>query len=247
MLYDSEIEKSNCGVGFITRKDGIQTHELLDLGHEALCKVPHRGGMASDGVGDGAGISIDLSLDFFEKLTRNKLQKGLFGVGNFFLPGDTRDKFAAERFVNTVLIDFELKVVLERDLPVNEDCLTEIQKASQLPIKQWIFLSEIKRTEKEFASAIYKALLEIEKKAFTLTSLKGLYPLSMSSKMQVLKGRLNSNEIIPFFKDLSDPEHKIKILYFHTRFSTNTKPQPAMAQPFHLIAHNGELNTDKKK
>ena len=246
MLYDTNLEKSNCGVGFITRKDGNQTHELLKLGHEALCKVPHRGGMASDGVGDGAGISVDLSLNFFEKLTKKKLKKGLFGVGNFFLPMDPRDKLAAERFVNTVLIDFELKVVLERDLPVNEDCLTEIQKASQLPIKQWIFLSEIKRTEKEFASAIYKALLEIEKKAFTLTSLEGLYPLSMSSKMQVLKGRLNSNEIIPFFKDLSDPDHKVKILYFHTRFSTNTKPQPAMAQPFHLIAHNGELNTDKK-
>ena len=246
MLYDINLEKSNCGVGFITRKDGNQTHELLKLGHEALCKVPHRGGMASDGVGDGAGISVDLSLNFFEKLTKKKLKKGLFGVGNFFLPMDSRDKLAAERFVNTVLIDFELKVVLERDLPVNEDYLTEIQKASQLPIKQWIFLSEIKRTEKEFASAIYKALLEIEKKAFTLTSLEGLYPLSMSSKMQVLKGRLNSNEIIPFFKDLSDPDHKVKILYFHTRFSTNTKPQPAMAQPFHLIAHNGELNTDKK-
>ena len=246
MLYDTNLEKSNCGVGFITRKDGNQTHELLKLGHEALCKVPHRGGMASDGVGDGAGISVDLSLNFFEKLTKKKLKKGLFGVGNFFLPMDSRDKLAAERFVNTVLIDFELKVVLERDLPVNEDCLTEIQKASQLPIKQWIFLSEIKRTEKEFASAIYKALLEIEKKAFTLTSLEGLYPLSMSSKMQVLKGRLNSSEIIPFFKDLSDPDHKVKILYFHTRFSTNTKPQPAMAQPFHLIAHNGELNTDKK-
>ena len=159
---------------------------------------------------------------------------------------DLKDKLAAEKFINKVLLDFELKVVLERDLPINEECLTKIQKASQLPIKQWIFLSEIKRTEKEFASAIYKALLEIEKKAFTLTSLRGLYPLSMSSKMQVLKGRLNSNEIIPFFKDLSDPEHKIKILYFHTRFSTNTKPQPAMAQPFHLIAHNGELNTDKK-
>ena len=88
MLYDINLEKSNCGVGFITRKDGNQTHELLKLGHEALCKVPHRGGMASDGVGDGAGISVDLSLNFFEKLTKKKLKKGLFGVGNFFLPMD---------------------------------------------------------------------------------------------------------------------------------------------------------------
>ena len=113
---------------------------------------------------------------------------------------DLKHKIAAEKFVDTVLLDFKLKVVLKRDLPINKNCLTKIQLASQLPIKQWIFLSEIERTEKEFASAIYNALLEIEKKAFSLTSLEGLYPLSMSSKMQVLKGRLNSNEIIPFLE-----------------------------------------------
>ena len=148
MLYDINLEKSNCGVGFITRKDGNQTHELLKLGHEAMCNVPHRGGMASDGVGDGAGISVDLSLNYFEKLTRKKLKKGFFGVGNFFLPLDLKNKIAAEKFVDTVLLNFELKVVLKRDLPVNENCLTKIQRASQLPIKQWIFLSEIERTEK---------------------------------------------------------------------------------------------------
>lgn len=83
-LYDAAFEKSSCGVGFITRKDGVQTHDVLKRGHEALCAVPHRGGMSAEGVGDGAGVSLDLSLSFFQKLTGNDaLQTGRFGVGNF--------------------------------------------------------------------------------------------------------------------------------------------------------------------
>src|SRR6218665_2633356 len=88
-LYDPALEKSSCGVGFITRKDGKQTIDVLRRAHEALCAVPHRGGMSSEGVGDGAGISIDLSLPFFRRLTGQPgLRPGRFGVGNFFMPRD---------------------------------------------------------------------------------------------------------------------------------------------------------------
>ncbi len=89
-LYDPLLEHSACGVGFLTRKDSKQTHELLEKGHEALCAVPHRGGMSAEGVGDGAGVSVDLSLRFFSKLTGHDLKAGAFGVGNFFLPDDAR-------------------------------------------------------------------------------------------------------------------------------------------------------------
>ena len=88
--------------------------------------------------------------------------------------------------------------------------------------------------------------MDIEAVAYLDPTLKGLYPLSMSARTQVYKGRLNSNEIIPYFYDLTDEDHKIHSMFFHTRFSTNTEPQPSMAQPFRLMAHNGELNTDKK-
>ena len=87
-LYNHSYEKSSCGVGFITKKDSVQSHEILIKAHEALCSVPHRGGMSSEGVGDGAGISIDLSLDFFQKITSKQLIPGLFCVGNFFMPSD---------------------------------------------------------------------------------------------------------------------------------------------------------------
>ena len=75
----------NCGVGFITRKDSAQGHEILQLAHQALCTIPHRGGMSSEGIGDGAGVNIDLSVHFYRMVTeRDDLASGTFGVGNFF-------------------------------------------------------------------------------------------------------------------------------------------------------------------
>ena len=103
MLYDQNIDRNNCGVGFITRKDGVQTHDLLKMGHQALCRVPHRGGMSSEGIGDGAGISIDLSLDFFQEITNSKLELDYFGVGNFFLPTKKKNKIIAENLINLTL------------------------------------------------------------------------------------------------------------------------------------------------
>jgi glutamate synthase (NADPH/NADH) large chain len=82
-LHDTAREKSSCGVGFITRKDGVQTHKLLEKGHEALCSVPHRGGMSAEGVGDGAGVSVDLSIEFFQKITNTDLKAGSLALETF--------------------------------------------------------------------------------------------------------------------------------------------------------------------
>lgn len=83
-LYDQNLDYSSCGVGFITHKRSEQTHELLEHAHQALCKIPHRGGMSAEGIGDGAGVNIDLSLNFYRYLTGNQaLALGEFGVANF--------------------------------------------------------------------------------------------------------------------------------------------------------------------
>jgi glutamate synthase (NADPH/NADH) large chain len=202
--------------------------------------------MASEGVGDGAGVSVDLSIKFFSKLTGSKLESGTFGVGNFFLPADPSQHDRAVDIIGNALSDCELEVVLVRDVPVNNDAIGERSIKWQLPIRQWIFTAPDKLRGAALDSRIHEALLDIEALAYTDESLAGLYPLSLSSRMQVLKGRLNSWEIIPYFCDLTDPDHKVHTMYFHTRFSTNTDPHPSMAQPFRLMAHNGELNTDKK-
>jgi len=247
-LYDSNLEYSNCGVGFITNKSSEQTHEILQLTHQALCKIPHRGGMSSEGIGDGAGINFDISENFYQILTGNQnLKIGEFGVANFFYPIDKNQHSAAEQLINSVFQKFTIPVLLWRDVEVNPTALNEASQKAQLNIRQVVFGRPFGITDlSEFDEVINNALTEIEKTAFTKAELKGLYPLSMSSQTQVYKGRLNSFEVFPYFKDLLNPEHKVHSIFFHTRFSTNTAPNPIFAQPFRRMAHNGELNTDKK-
>ncbi|MEM1376915.1 MAG: glutamate synthase-related protein [Pseudomonadota bacterium] len=245
-LYDPSLAKSSCGVGFLTRKDGKQTHELLLKGHEALCAVPHRGGMSSEGIGDGAGISVDLSVKFFSRLTGKSLKEGEFGVGNFFMCDDLSKHADAEKVIEDALAAANMPVLLKRDVTVDNSIINEASQKAQLLIRQWVFEAPKGTSGRAFERAIYEVLLAIEEQAYLRPELSGLYPLSLSSQTQVFKGRLNSSELVPYFADLADDDHEVRMLYFHTRFSTNTDPHPTMAQPFRLMAHNGELNTDKK-
>ncbi|MCX7084954.1 MAG: glutamate synthase-related protein [Methylococcales bacterium] len=251
MLYNADLSQDSCGVGFITHKQSKQTHDLLVKSHEALCTIPHRGGMSAEGIGDGAGVNIDLSLNFFRKITGNdSLELGQFGVANFFFPED-HDHYdsAANELIERHFKEFNLPIILWRTIPVDVTVINEASIKAQLPIKQCVFgrpESLKNATHKEFEKHIQAALLNIEVEGFTREELGGFYPLSMSSRTQVYKGRLNSFEVIPYFKDLYDTDHEISTLFFHTRFSTNTAPATMMAQPFRYMAHNGELNTDKK-
>ena len=185
-LYDSAFEKSSCGVGFLTRKDGKQTHELLIKGHEALCAVPHRGGMSAEGVGDGAGVSVDLSVEFFNRITGLNLTLGEFGVGNFFLPNDPKQHQAACDLINLVLLSHGMKTMVMRDVAVDNSILRPAAVEYQLPIAQWVFSTPVGLGRKELDQIIHKALLAIEAEAYTAEKFEGLYPLSMSAQMQVL-------------------------------------------------------------
>ncbi|WP_027156909.1 glutamate synthase-related protein [Methylobacter luteus] len=251
MLYNAELSQDSCGVGFITHKKSLQTHDLLVKSHEALCTIPHRGGMNAEGIGDGAGVNIDLSLKFFRKITGiDSLELGQFGVANFFFPED-HDHYdsAARELIDRHFKAFNLPIIQWRDVPVDKTVLNPASIKAQLPIKQVVFgrPEHLKAaTHDQFEKHIQTTLLAIEVEGFSRPELNGFYPLSMSSRTQVYKGRLNSFEVIPYFIDLYDKNHEISTLFFHTRFSTNTAPAALMAQPFRYMAHNGELNTDKK-
>ncbi|MFA5984508.1 MAG: glutamate synthase-related protein [Methylococcaceae bacterium] len=251
MLYNVDLSQDSCGVGFITHKQSKQTHELLVISHQALCTIPHRGGMSAEGIGDGAGINIDLSLKFFRKITgMATLELGQFGVANFFFPED-HDHYdsAAYELIERHFKDFGLPIIQWRDVPIDKNVINAAAQKAQLPIKQCIFGRPnhlIQAEHSDFELHIQAALLNLEAEGFSKPELAGFYPLSMSSRTQVYKGRLNSFEVIPYFKDLYDVDHEISTLFFHTRFSTNTAPATMMAQPFRYMAHNGELNTDKK-
>ena len=244
-LYDPAAEHSSCGVGFLTRKAGDPHHDVLVRAHHALCAIPHRGGMSSEGVGDGAGVNIDLSAEFFSEVTGSPLTERQFGVGNFFLPEDADGEAKARKLVTDCLESEGLAILHVRDVPVDNSVLRPVAVGYQYRITQWVFTVSDK-TPEEADRAANNALLDIEGEAYRTEELNGLYPLSLSTRTQVLKGRLNADEVIPYFRDLVDPSHSVRTLYFHTRFSTNTEPHPTMAQPFRLMAHNGELNTDRK-
>jgi glutamate synthase (NADPH/NADH) large chain len=251
MLYNADLSQDSCGVGFITHKRSQQTHDILLKTNEALCSIPHRGGMSAEGIGDGAGVNIDLSLKFFRKITANpELELGQFGVANFFFPTDHLHYDTEARvLIEAQLEKFNLPIILWRNVPVDNKVINLAAVKVQFPIKQLIFArpKHLKTaTADEFEQHIQQVLLAIKSEGFTRDNLQGFYPLSMSSRTQVYKARLNSNEVIRYFTDLYDPDHEISTLFFHTRFSTNTAPATMMAQPFHYLAHNGELNTDKK-
>ena len=139
-LFDKNHEFSSCGVGFITNKHSKQSHELLVHAHQALCMIPHRGGMSAEGIGDGAGVNIDLSLNFFRKITHNsELKLGEFGVANFFLPIDKNQHQVAEQIISDIFNKFDLEITLWRDVPVNPSALNEVSQEAQLSIKQLVF------------------------------------------------------------------------------------------------------------
>ena len=247
-LLDFAEDHSSCGVGFITRKSGTFSHDIIEKVHEALCSVPHRGGMGADGTGDGAGICVDLSPKFFSKISgEDGLEFGKFAVGNFFLPSNTEMHSTAISIINKALKHYDFHVISQRRVPVDKGTLLDASIGAQLDMHQWVFVPDnTSLTTKQIDQSAYDILLEIEEQAFTRADLAGFYPVSLSSRTQVLKGQLNSWEVVPYFRDLQDPDYEARSLFFHTRFSTNTDSQPAMAQPFRQMAHNGELNTDKK-
>ena len=186
-LYDPDQEKSSCGVGFLTRKDGRQTHEVIRKLHEALCAVPHRGGMSSEGVGDGAGVNLDLSLRFFRRVTgRPDLDLGVFGVGNFFLPNDPAFHAEAEQVVRQALADRGFDILVEREVPVDDTAIRPAAVKYQLPIRQLVFATSNGGPLSD--RSIHDALMAIEEVAYTRPELQGMYPLSLSARTQVLKG-----------------------------------------------------------
>ncbi|NEB00540.1 glutamate synthase-related protein [Streptomyces sp. SID13726] len=258
-LHDPSRDHSDCGVGFITRLDGTPSHDVIRKGDEALCAIPHRGGKSAEGVGDGAGVSVDLSVEFFGAITGERLRAGFFGVANCFVPSGAAQRERAVELVGRCVREQGFELLLVRDVPVDHSVARAAAERYQLPIVQWVFRAPEGWARADVDAAANRALLAVEAVAYggssddssdgsdgDSTAYSGLYPLSLSARTQVLKGRLNSAEVIPYFRDLRDPRHSVRSLYFHTRFSTNTEPHPTMAQPFRLMAHNGELNTDRK-
>jgi len=229
-------ERDSCGVGFIVNIKGNKSHKLVNNSLTALANLDHRGAVSADGkTGDGAGILTQIPYDFFKKELKNIPDEKDFAVGVFFINKNKESEIKNK--IETV-INEKFKFLGWRKVPINEKELGEIA-ASTIPEIWHGFISkegiEVENFEKE--------LFILRKKLEKIYKEEDLYIPSFSSKTIVYKGMITAPRLKYFYPDLQDEEYKSAIAIFHQRYSTNTFPNWRLAQPFRMLAHNGEINT----
>ncbi len=237
-LYRSEYEHDACGVGMIVNIRGGKSHELVLDALSVLENMRHRGAEVGRD-GDGAGILVQIPHEFILLQGVPVPEKGHYGTGLVFLPKDgaLQSEMIAIMKEETELAGLKLSHL--RDVPVNSSVLGERSGATEPAIKQ-IFITGCGESEVE---TLPRTLYLIRKKIERRISHKDFYICSLSNKDIVYKGMLSSMQLREYFPDLSDPYFTSALAVVHSRFSTNTFPAWALAQPFRLLSHNGEINT----
>ena len=239
-LYDPRFEHDSCGVGFIAQVSGSPSHALLQMGLEALSRLAHRGAVAADGrSGDGAGITTAVPRRLLERFlneARCELPAGTgLAVGMVFV--DAEDLAAPVQALDTALRQERLKLLCWREVPVNFDALGQTALESMPIIRQAIVVPESGIQSEDFELRLHRA-----RKQFERANLKS-YIASLSSRTVVYKALCAGGHLREFYADLRDPDFETAFMLFHQRYATNTHPSWWLAQPFRLLAHNGEINT----
>jgi glutamate synthase (NADPH/NADH) large chain len=240
-LYNSELEHDACGVAFIATMRGSAGHDIIDHALTALRNLEHRGATGADPtVGDGAGILTQIPDAFLRAVVGFELPpQGAYAAGIAFLPADAEERFIAEATISAIATEEGLTVLGWRDLPIAADLVGETARAC-MPFFRQLFVS---------ASGCHEVGLGLERLAFCLRKRAeheaAVYFPSLSARTMVYKGMLTTDQLEPFFPDLSDHRFVTELALVHSRFSTNTFPSWPLAHPYRLIAHNGEINTVK--
>ncbi|MEX0280229.1 MAG: glutamate synthase large subunit [Arenibacterium sp.] len=249
-LYAEETEHSSCGVGLVVSVDGKKSRQVVEAGIDALKAIWHRGAVDADGkTGDGAGIHVEIPVAFFyDQILRtghtpNKDE--LIAVGQVFLP---RTDFGAQETCRTIVESEVLRMGYSiygwRHVPVDVTCLGEKANATRPEIEQ-IIISNAKGVDEEtFERELYVIRRRIEKAAAS-AQVPGLYIASLSCRSIIYKGMMLAEQVAVFYPDLMDERFESAFAIYHQRYSTNTFPQWWLAQPFRMLAHNGEINTLK--
>ena len=248
-MYLPEEEHASCGVGLVAAIDGVARREVVANGITALRAVWHRGAVDADGkTGDGAGILVQIPVAFFqEQIRRTGHEPGdeLIAVGQVFLP---RTDFAAQETCRTIVEQEVLRLGYTtygwRQVPVDISCLGQKANATRPEIEQ-ILISNAKGVDEEtFERELYVIRRRIEKAAFR-AQVQGFYICSLSCRNIIYKGMMLAEQVAVFYPDLMDQRFESAYAIYHQRYSTNTFPQWWLAQPFRMLAHNGEINTLK--
>ncbi|MCI2399951.1 glutamate synthase large subunit [Aliiroseovarius subalbicans] len=249
-LYRAEDEHSSCGVGLVVSIDGKPSRKVVDAGIDALKAIWHRGAVDADGkTGDGAGIHVQIPVNFFYDQIRRTGHEPrmdeLMAVGQVFLP---RTDFGAQETCRTIVETEVLRMGYYiygwRHVPVNIECLGEKANATRPEIEQ-ILISNTKGVDEEtFERELYVIRRRIEKAAIA-AGVRELYLASLSCRSIIYKGMMLAEQVAVFYPDLMDDRFESAFAIYHQRYSTNTFPQWWLAQPFRMLAHNGEINTLK--
>ncbi|MEM9780640.1 MAG: glutamate synthase large subunit, partial [Pseudomonadota bacterium] len=248
-LYAETDEHSACGVGLVVSIDGMPRRQVVEAGITALKAIWHRGAVDADGMtGDGAGIHVQIPVAFFQdQVRRTGHEPGdeLLAVGQVFLP---RTDFGAQETCRTIVETEVLRMGYTiygwRHVPVDVSVLGEKANATRPEIEQ-ILISNSKGVEEEqFERELYVIRRRIEKAA-AAAQVPQLYICSLSCRSIIYKGMMLAEQVAVFYPDLEDPRFESAFAIYHQRYSTNTFPQWWLAQPFRMLAHNGEINTLK--
>ncbi len=249
-LYSEQEEHSSCGVGLVVNIDGSKSRTVVENGIAALKAIWHRGAVDADGkTGDGAGIHVQIPVPFFydqiERTGHRPRKDQLIAVGQVFLP---RTNFAAQETCRTIVESEVLRMGYNiygwRHVPVNVACLGEKANATRPEIEQ-ILISNSKGVDEEtFERELYVIRRRIEKAALAAQAPQ-LYIASLSCRSIIYKGMMLAEQVADFYPDLMDERFESAFAIYHQRYSTNTFPQWWLAQPFRMLAHNGEINTLK--
>ena len=237
-LYQSSYEHDACGVGMIVNIHGNKSHELVDNALRVLENMRHRGAeIGKDG--DGAGIMLQIPHEFILLQGIPVPEKGKYGTGLVFLP---KEEKAQQEILSIMIEEIEregLQLMHLRTVPTNPDCLGDAALSTEPDIKQ-VFITGVSDDKVEtFARTLYIIRKKIERRV----AHKDFYICSLSNTNIIYKGMLSSMQVRQYFPDLTNPYLTSGLALVHSRFSTNTFPTWSLAQPFRLLAHNGEINT----
>jgi glutamate synthase (NADPH/NADH) large chain len=243
-LYDPREERDACGLAMVATLRGTAGHDIIDAALGALRNLEHRGAIGSDaGTGDGAGIITQIPDAFLRAVVDFDLpQQGRYAVGMAFLPTDAAERERAQHGIESLAAEEHLTVLGWREVPVRPGELGNLARDA-MPHFEQLFLAS-NRTNETGASL---SGIELDRQTFRLRKRAErefeVYFPSLSCRTLVYKGMVTTLQLEPFYPDLSDDRFASRLALVHSRYSTNTFPSWPLAQPFRMLAQNGEINT----
>jgi glutamate synthase (NADPH/NADH) large chain len=251
--YEPTSERDACGVGLVAAIDGKPRREVVELAIKSLKNVAHRGAVDADGLsGDGAGLMVEAPQGFFAEQVRiigQALRPGPIAIGQIFLPRtDLGAQDRARAIVETEVLRAGFTIYGWRQTPIDLSVVGSKADATRPEIEQIMLAVPADLAGDEDGEALERELYLVRRRienAITAEGVPGFYVCSLSSRSLIYKGMVRAELLDRLYPDLLDARFEAAYAIFHQRYSTNTFPEWRLAQPFRMLAHNGEINTLK--